>query len=211
MRGEHLIVADLALRLVGSSPHARGNTLLSRSRLSRRSVHPRMRGEHGSTGADTDKEVGSSPHARGTLARHPDRDGGNRFIPGEHTSDPATPTVKIGSSPHARGTRAGGWSDILNLRFIPACAGNTCNPEYPALWPPVHPRMRGEHSIRVVCNNTLGGSSPHARGTPRVRHIAGLLDRFIPACAGNTCPALFRSMSTTVHPRMRGEHIFGLT
>ena len=51
---------------------------------------------------------------------------------------------------------------------------------------PVHPRRRGEHTIR--------------RRTPTNR-------RFIPAGAGNTPTELNLAWPRTVHPRRRGEHI----
>jgi len=96
---------------------------------------------------------------------------------------------------------------MARRRFIPACAGNTrdqplCRPNAYGSSPhargtpikikinivrlPVHPRMRGEHSIDLTTRFDRYGSSPHARGTlyrfnNKIRPI-----RFIPACAGNT-------------------------
>jgi len=92
-------------------------------------------------------------------------------------------------------------------RFIPACAGNTCQ--------------------RIPMQYIIGGSSPHARGTryyksrrtdgdtvhPRMRgehesHVTSTVryPRFIPACAGNTRLLEPRPLFKRVHPRMRGEH-----
>ena len=50
------------------------------------------------------------------------------------------------------------------------------------------------------------GSSPLARGTPRVVRCPALGLRFIPARAGNTRPITRRPLGTAVHPRSRGEH-----
>ena len=66
--------------------------------------------------------------------------------------------------------------------------------------------MRGEHISRVLENMVIPDSSPHARGTHIESEIRFLEDRFIPACAGNTSLRRFRVRSSSVHPRMRGEH-----
>ena len=70
----------------------------------------------------------------------------------------------------------------------------------------VHPRARGEHVRRWTPCFTVVGSSPRSRGTFVMISRRLLLERFIPALAGNikihdVCVALF-----PVHPRARGEH-----
>ena len=50
------------------------------------------------------------------------------------------------------------------------------------------------------------GSSPPARGTPGRTRPVGVLERFIPACAGNTGRWTSRACGAPVHPRLRGEH-----
>ena len=79
--------------------------------------------------------------------------------------------------------------DRIDMRIIPACAGNTQGPTTTVSATRDHPRMRGEHWTQVrVCVVRLG-SSPHARGTPIVvAWYCGLLG-IIPACAGNTTDA----------------------
>ena len=50
------------------------------------------------------------------------------------------------------------------------------------------------------------GSSPHSRGTLLEDGEDLLLERFIPALAGNTRPCWCRQATHPVHPRTRGEH-----
>ena len=97
----------------------------------------------------------------------------SRFIPacaGNTTAGSELHTPISGSSPHARGTHS---------RTLSAVAG--CNA--------VHPRMRGEHTVRDCARGRRAGSSPHARGTRRQGVRLTLHVRFIPACAGNTSAA----------------------
>jgi len=70
-----------------------------------------------------------------------------------------------GSSPRARGTLNGVADPRVELRFMPAGAGNTGLPEAGEhLWP-VHPRGRGEHEVVSRPVDLAVGSSPRARGT----------------------------------------------
>ena len=93
------------------------------------------------------------------------------------------------------------------MRFIPAGAGNT-NAGKPAYcMGAVHPRRRGEHAALAAHEFGLVGSSPQARGTPNVGHVAAVDQRFIPAGAGNTHTSGGRLPVVPVHPRRRGEHM----
>ena len=58
------------------------------------------------------------------------------------------------------------------------------------------------------CGSDVGcyGSSPRVRGTHVARCAGTTHQRFIPACAGNTCAAARSGRSPTVHPRVCGEH-----
>ena len=71
----------------------------------------------------------------------------------------------------------------------------------------VHPRERGEHTLRLDNCTMVGGSSPRARGTHQRPRLQGSQPRFIPASAGNTACRLGSAHTTPVHPRERGEHI----
>ena len=105
---------------------------------------------------------------------------------GEHVEPWPMVGTSPGSSPLARGTLLHLRLLLQARRFIPAGAGNT------TCWRPgawvmaVHPRWRGEHSARVMNTPRNTGSSPLARGTQRDQAFAELVERFIPAGAGNT-------------------------
>src|ERR1019366_4071512 len=66
--------------------------------------------------------------------------------------------------------------------------------------------MREEHSAATSDALVGNGSSPHARGTHHIGTRVHAVERFIPACAGNTIDAHGKYQGTPVHPRMRGEH-----
>ena len=134
---------------------------------------------------------------------------GSRFIPAwaGNTLDRyiASPT-NDGSSPRGRGTPCIVDARHLERRFIPAWAGNTLVTPPCRTKTSVHPRVGGEH--RPSGGNTClsCGSSPRGRGThPLLVHVH-LLERFIPAWAGNTPVLLPLSCTPTVHPRVGGEH-----
>ena len=101
--------------------------------------------------------------------------------------------------------------------------GRRCRDSWPV--DAVHPRVCGERVAAHQRDAPTGGSSPRVRGTLRGSSVA--LDcRFIPACAGNTSPALdaiarsrfipacagntrpisARRLQAAVHPRVCGEH-----
>ncbi len=95
-----------------------------------------------------------------------------------------------GSSPHAWGTSLPRFSAFPAPRFIPTCVGNI---------------YFGFEDI-----GHLIGSSPHAWGTFRTAHRTHAALRFIPTCVGNILPRIGWTITTTVHPHMRGEHGYAL-
>jgi len=129
-------------------PACAGNTPGQLRRPQRRAVHPRVRGEHTAIATGVPMSYGSSPRARGTRAEtDPDWSCG-RFIPacagntrgdaarwikrsvhprvrGEHRGVARIRWPITGSSPRARGTLEMLTETRFELRFIPACAGNT--------------------------------------------------------------------------------------
>ena len=69
-----------------------------------------------------------------------------------------------------------------------------------------HPRSRGEHANFPTFQDANFGSSPLARGTLIARCSGLLVQRLIPARAGNTVRRSFALRSWSAHPRSRGEH-----
>jgi len=169
-----------------------------------------------------------SPRVRGTGRGRHGRGGGDRFIPacagngsrrGGHPGMlPVHPRVcgerferggfvdgGVGSSPRVRGTgRLVGCIEIPG-RFIPACAGNGPARTTRRRRRPVHPRVCGERFLESRLSATCAGSSPRVRGTGAGPVPRGEGARFIPACAGNGTPVLWKQTRDTVHPRVCGE------
>ena len=110
-----------------------------------------------------------------------------------------------GSSPRVRGTRERRVRAIGDLRFIPACAGNSKRRQSRRRFRPVHPRVCGELAIWRPPASTNIGSSPRVRGTRAGARALHLGSRFIPACAGNSPPAAWSPRLAPVHPRVCGE------
>ena len=189
-------------------PACAGNTRPGRRTRSPCSVHPRVRGEHAHAGSLRCLTTGSSPRARGTPGRWRHRASCSRFIPACAGN---TPCGVAGPSALPVHPRVRGEHD-MRISVTD--------------WTAVHPRVRGEHgpsgSSRIMCcgsSRVRGehhpavrkalrdtGSSPRARGTPARPVAAGLDERFIPACAGNTARKPAPASSLPVHPRVRGEH-----
>ena len=125
---------------------------------------------------------------------------------GVHHCDESPSESQEGSSPHARGPPAGQIDQAGSLRIIPACAGSTLININMIIIIQDHPRMRGVHCRPSTRRRWRMGSSPHARGPPKILVRTPILSRIIPACAGSThCRATDVSPNGD-HPRMRGVH-----
>ena len=213
-------------------------------------VHPRAGGEHKMPPACSAAAFGSSPRRRGTPLLCDDPHTSRRFIPaqagntycgrrlsrepsvhpragGEHLAWDNRRGAADGSSPRRRGTPTPQVSRRVRCRFIPAQAGNTNSHQAASNRVTVHPRAGGEHSSTITISARYSGSSPRRRGTPGPGTSRYPSARFIPAQAGNTPTAMFRSARTrfipaqagntwpeasarstsTVHPRAGGEHM----
>ena len=91
-----------------------------------------------------------------------------------------------GSSPRVRGTRGHARCFEGRAGIIPACAGNTCKVSSSVFSAWDHPRVCGEHKMKLNFDSKDGG--------------------IIPACAGNTYPAWCHLRIMRDHPRVCGEH-----
>ena len=116
----------------------------------------------------------------------------------------------LGSSPRMRGTHAGIIAGGLEGGIIPAYAGNTIQPwrRQSEAWD--HPRVCGEHHSNLAKTADQQGSSPRMRGTLSALLGEGLFCGIIPAYAGNTILLRIRALMKRDHPRVCGEHLFGL-
>ena len=125
---------------------------------------------------------------------------------GEHGRCVICICLRHGSSPRVRGTRLVVLARVGDVRFIPACAGNTEVAASGFACDAVHPRVCGEHEVLTPEVGRVTGSSPRVRGTLSRLRRCGQRTRFIPACAGNTRARGVCVASTSVHPRVCGEH-----
>ncbi len=154
-------------------------------------AHPRRRGEHPDRFLARNGLKGSSPQARGARRPLVPGYGTTRLIPagagstrrrwfqaaslwahprrrGEHPTMPVIQSLMGGSSPQARGARPCGQHPGVHQRLIPAGAGSTRGSR-PTWSPcPAHPRRRGEHTRLYSKSSAFWGSSPQARGAPRL-------------------------------------------
>ena len=115
---------------------------------------------------------------------------------GEHCTTEAAARFWCGSSPRVRGTRPRRRYCPLQLRIIPACAGNTATSSSSAGSKTDHPRVCGEHLPFFNSSPRSHGSSPRVRGTRRRISRSGRLHRIIPACAGNTWLAVLTILTS---------------
>jgi len=113
--------------------------------------------------------------------------------------------MRDGSSPRVRGMLIQAATPLIQVRIIPACAGNARPARRPRPWSPDHPRVCGECLSTANVSDDTPGSSPRVRGMPcRVRRPLRR-GRIIPACAGNATPVGTARVPSQDHPRVCGE------
>ncbi len=83
--------------------------------------------------------------------------------------------------------------------------GNSWSPSVCSRVQSVRPRVHGELDCRPFDPKSAPGSSPQARGTPRVPQPEVIRHRFIPAYTGNSIRGYRRCGSGAVHPRVHGK------
>ena len=192
-------------------------------------AHPRSRGEHTDGSASMTTTRGSSPLARGALSAFGDSVMAIGLIParagstwvtfcampgswahprsrGEHSVTICGVSSDSGSSPLARGAPVCSRTSPPTWGLIPARAGSTHGLYTRTSRLRAHPRSRGEHAPPIDGVQQVPGSSPLARGAPKIRGIGRRATGLIPARAGST--ALIRRLrfEERAHPRSRGEH-----
>ena len=109
-----------------------------------------------------------------------------------------------------RGTRSGGSSVSSLIGIIPAYAGNTRALTVISHACRDHPRVCGEHHRTLLGRRLQRGSSPRMRGTPGLECEGVGLAGIIPAYAGNTVTLSAMHDAYRDHPRVCGEHTFGI-
>ena len=210
-----------------SIPACAGETRPCRPFLFLRWVYPRVCGGNYQTPAGGGVAGGLSPRVRGK------RTSGNRglwrggSIPacaGETPSLPSAPGVPgvyprvcggnivptgvpqswHGLSPRVRGKRGGLARRMIERGSIPACAGETVAYPYSGLTGTVYPRVCGGNASSSGVVGLRWGLSPRVRGKlSRILEIAAKRGS-IPACAGETRPALLAGRRIWVYPRVCG-------
>ena len=211
------------------SPACAGNTPTRPSRRPMPSVQPRVCGEHTVPLSASVRQPGSAPRVRGTRPIGVVVEPELRFSPacagnterrtdlhlrtpvqprvcGEHASGRLATMPTIGSAPRVRGTLRRAAVVDRPRRFSPACAGNTGSTTIRSTPSPVQPRVCGEHRGRLIIRAASTGSAPRVRGTRRDGALSPQMDRFSPACAGNTRGRRMRAAPSPVQPRVCGEH-----
>ena len=164
-----------------------GNTLKSIERI--------IPADAGSTGTlqSMTRDLGDHPRGCGEHGRH------------LHAGD-----SQIGSSPRMRGARQRLSTDRKSKGIIPADAGSTDLGGIVQNAEQDHPRGCGEHSRACFFAALAWGSSPRMRGA-LVKVLLGVVGGgIIPADAGSTCLAGWRSPGWRDHPRGCGEHCIAL-
>ena len=212
MRGTHLTNPDLTPNR-GIIPAYAGNTTARLQNIEILGDHPRVCGEHARRAFASLSGMGSSPRMRGThyrsiAVRAPigiipayagntvldwesqDNPRDHPRVCGEHTLSGIAERTGLGSSPRMRGTLA------------------VCNDSSAANRD--HPRVCGEHMRKINDNVIIPGSSPRMRGTLLRYGVVYRYDGIIPAYAGNTRCASSGVRLSRDHPRVCGEHVFGV-
>ena len=185
--GEQFRFSPVRTSGTGSSPRLRGTDSLRKVNLFALRFIPAPAGNRGST-SDVGQRLPVHPRACGEQPHH------SREM-----------QLAAGSSPRLRGTASLRGIGCDTKRFIPAPAGNSLGNALLAGEGPVHPRACGEQLHIAGRREHRDGSSPRLRGTAIPVANPGDRVRFIPAPAGNRCPATRGPTTPPVHPRACGE------
>ena len=173
-------------------------------------AHPRSRGDHLWVPPSIFRVAGSSPLARGPPKSMWVQRWWQGLIParaGTTLWGHLLVRRGCGSSPLARGPLISDAINIITGRLIPARAGTTPRSMMSG-WPTgAHPRSRGDHILELFGLACGWGSSPLARGPPRLQSLGHVRGGLIPARAGTTPMRPKTHRKIGAHPRSRGDHV----
>ena len=212
----------------------RGKRALTESNDVLRSDHPRACGANLFDIAVGEVRAGSSPRMRGKLNRAGETSTSLRIIPAHAGQTIWRPSSCVGvadhpracganlpvmvfvmrspgSSPRMRGKLGGPPVDLLQLRIIPAHAGQTALGRIRCSFSTDHPRACGANDSWTRWQRSRTGSSPRMRGKPPPKrpHRHGM--RIIPAHAGQTSTCPSKNAVPPDHPRACGANVLVLT
>ena len=173
----------------GSSPRVRGKRSRSCPPRTRRRIIPARAGQ-------TPREW----HQLIAGADHPRACGANSI--GFRCAHSAS-----GSSPRVRGKLMRIALMIMNIRIIPARAGQTDNITRLRGLRLDHPRACGANMDLNIANAYRPGSSPRVRGKLDPAHVYALYRRIIPARAGQTRRRPQQTSRPPDHPRACGANL----
>jgi len=166
MRGDPPLHRLADIVLAESTPHARGSTVFFRVFLDLCWVYPACAGIHLS-------------NARSYLM--------SVRLPRMRGDPPFALLVRndgVTSTPHARGSTLDHIERILEEIVYPACAGIHHRQGVSVSEPGRLPRMRGDPPFLDHCQERRQQSTPHARGSTRLRIAIIPPPKVYPACAG---------------------------
>ena len=172
----------------GSSPRMRGKPLAAPGHMALARIIPAHAGQ-----------TSGRPRCAYHETDHPRACGANRI-------SLSTALRKPGSSPRMRGKRSCRCEICRRPRIIPAHAGQTHAADHAACSRPDHPRACGANFCSVFFVASFVGSSPRMRGKQGRAARRGLVERIIPAHAGQTFCSVFLLLLSSDHPRACGAN-----
>ena len=172
------------------TPTCVGITSQARMIRPRQPVHPHVRGDHPGRSRGMPGRCGSPPRAWGSLVRTRGLVDSGRFTPTcvGITSISFHGSITTPVHPHVRGDHSG---------------SNSRDPSRT-----VHPHVRGDHDARNTDCEQRVGSPPRAWGSPTQGSITKSVVRFTPTCVGITVFPGPEQNTLTVHPHVRGDHLY---
>ena len=207
--GEHKNCRGGSDEGAGSSPRVRGTQFHHHKHLRRQGIIPACAGNTPLEQCMRHALMGSSPRVRGTRTSTRPLSSLKGIIPacaGNTVNESTRISLGCGSSPRVRGTLRCAICRSPARGIIPACAGNTRSRRSCSFALRDHPRVCGEHKLKLVIITQHQGSSPRVRGTLLAEEAHAGKNGIIPACAGNTSAPPRAGRASWDHPRVCGEH-----